>query len=104
VAIAPEEREHRRALEHAKLRRMIAYADTAGCLRATILRYFGNPAAREPRGACGTCDRREPIGEADRLFLRKILWHRAMLVGRKGYPPSSRGCPPPACSTNARRG
>jgi ATP-dependent DNA helicase RecQ len=73
VAIAPEERERRRTLEHAKLRRMIAYADTAGCLRATILRYFGDPAAREPCGACGTCDRREPIGEADRLVLRKIL-------------------------------
>jgi superfamily II DNA helicase RecQ len=52
---------------------MIAYAETAGCLRATILRYFGDPAASEPCGACGTCDRREPIGDADRLLLRKIL-------------------------------
>jgi ATP-dependent DNA helicase RecQ len=73
VAIAPDERERRKTLEHAKLRRMVAYADTAGCLRATILRYFGDPAARDPCGACGTCDRREPIGEADRLVLRKIL-------------------------------
>jgi len=73
VAITPEERERRRALDHAKLRRMVAYADTVSCLRATILRYFGDPAAREPCGACGTCDRREPIGEADRLVLRKIL-------------------------------
>jgi len=73
VDIAPEERDRRKALEHAKLRRMMAYADTAGCLRATILRYFGDPAARELCGACGTCDRREPIGEADRLVLRKIL-------------------------------
>jgi len=32
-----------------------------------------NAAAREPCGACGTCDRRERIGEADRLLLRKIL-------------------------------
>ena len=73
LAITPEERERRKALEHAKLRRMVAYADTVGCLRATILRYFGDPAAREPCGACGTCDRRERIGEVDRLFLRKIL-------------------------------
>jgi ATP-dependent DNA helicase RecQ len=73
VTITPEERERRKALAHAKLRRMIAYADTVGCLRATILRYFGDPAARESCGACGTCDRRERIGEADRLFLRKIL-------------------------------
>jgi superfamily II DNA helicase RecQ len=52
---------------------MIAYAETAACLRATILRYFGDPAAREPCGACGTCDRRERIGDADRLLVRKIL-------------------------------
>jgi superfamily II DNA helicase RecQ len=52
---------------------MIAYAETAGCLRATILRYFGDPAAREPCGACGTCDHREQIGETDRLLVREIL-------------------------------
>ena len=73
AAIDREERERRKTLEHAKLRRMIAYAETAACLRATILRYFGDPAAREPCGACGTCDRRERISEADRLLLRKIL-------------------------------
>jgi ATP-dependent DNA helicase RecQ len=68
-----EELDRRKMLEHMKLRRMVAYAETAACLRATILRYFGDPAAREPCGACGTCDRRERIGEADRLLLRKIL-------------------------------
>jgi ATP-dependent DNA helicase RecQ len=71
--IDAKELEHRKALEHAKLRRMIAYAETAACLRMTILRYFGDPAAREMCGACGTCDRRETIGEADRLLVRKIL-------------------------------
>lgn len=35
-------------------------------------RYFGDPAAREACGACGTCDRREQLGEADRLLLRKM--------------------------------
>ena len=111
VAITPEERERRRALEHAKLRRIVAYADTVGCLRATILRYFGDPAAREPCEACGTCDRRERIGEADRLFLRKMLsgvaraprtYGRrkiaAMLVGHtEGLPAPAgggRGVPP----------
>jgi superfamily II DNA helicase RecQ len=73
VAIAREERERGKTLEHTKLRRMIAYAETAACLRATILRSFGDPAAREPCGACGSCDRREPLGEADRLPLRKVL-------------------------------
>jgi ATP-dependent DNA helicase RecQ len=73
VAITPVDYERRVRLEHKKLRRMVAYADTTGCLRATILRYFGDPAASEPCGACGTCDRRERIGDADRLLLRKIL-------------------------------
>ena len=68
-----EEFDRRKALAHTKLRRMIAYAETAACLRATILRYFGDPEAREPCGACGTCDRRERIGEADRVLVRKIL-------------------------------
>jgi len=82
VAIALEERERRRALEPAKLRRMIAYADTAGCLRATVLQYFGDPAAREPCRACGTCDRREPIGEADSpVPPEDPVWHRAGAAG-----------------------
>ena len=51
----PEEAARRRTLEHAKLRRMVEYADTSACLRATILRYFGDPEVREPCGACGNC-------------------------------------------------
>src|SRR5262245_11439862 len=45
----------RKALEHRKLQRMIEYAGTTACLRATILRYFGDPAAHEPCAACGNC-------------------------------------------------
>ncbi len=63
----------RKALEHRKLRRMVAYADATGCLRATILRYFGDPAAREPCGACGNCDRRTTLGAADLGLVRTIL-------------------------------
>ncbi|CAN5753576.1 hypothetical protein BH18ACI5_BH18ACI5_04010 [soil metagenome] len=55
VAMDPAELERRRALEHRKRQRMIAYAQTGGCLRATILRYFGDPAAVAPCGACGNC-------------------------------------------------
>ena len=72
-ALDPAEVARRKALEHKKLRRMVAYADSAGCLRATILRYFGDPAAREPCGACGNCDRRAPLDAAARLLVRKIL-------------------------------
>jgi len=71
--IDPAELEHRKQLEHKKLRRIVAYAGTAACLRATILRYFGDPTAREPCGACGNCDCRELLDEADRLLVRKIL-------------------------------
>ena len=71
--ICPEDVARRKQIEHKKLRRMVAYADTSGCLRATILRYFGDPAAREPCGACGNCDRQAPLDEAAREFVRKIL-------------------------------
>jgi ATP-dependent DNA helicase RecQ len=73
LAIDPAEVQRRRELDRLKLRRMVAYADTAACLRATILRYFGDPAAREPCEACGNCDRRAPLDEAGRTLLRKIL-------------------------------
>lgn len=73
VVIDPAELERRRQLEHKKLRRMVAYAGTTACLRATILRYFGDLAAREPCDACGNCDCREALDESGRLFLRKIL-------------------------------
>jgi ATP-dependent DNA helicase RecQ len=73
VEIDPIELERRKELEHKKLRRMVAYANTTACLRATILRYFGDPAVREACGACGNCDGREPLDEAERLLVRKIL-------------------------------
>jgi len=73
VRVDPAEIARRKTLEHQKLRRMVAYADSTGCLRATILRYFGDPAAHEPCDACGNCHRRTPLDEAARLLIRKIL-------------------------------
>src|SRR5262249_51461848 len=58
VQVDPAEIERRKKLEHQKLRRMVAYADSTGCLRATILRYFGDPAADEPCKARSKCNRR----------------------------------------------
>ncbi len=68
----PEEAAKRRVLEHAKLQRMVDYADTSACLRATILRYFGDPDVREPCGACGNC-RPGAIDGYERELVRKML-------------------------------
>jgi ATP-dependent DNA helicase RecQ len=73
IAVDPADVARRKDLDHRKLRRMVAYADATGCLRATILRYFGDPAAREPCGACGNCDRRTPLDAAARELVRIIL-------------------------------
>ena len=57
AVLDPAEAARRKALEHLKLRRMVDYADTRACLRATILRYFGDAAVREPCDSCGNCRR-----------------------------------------------
>jgi ATP-dependent DNA helicase RecQ len=73
VPVDPAEVERRRQLDHLKLKRMVAYAETSRCLRATILRYFGDPAAHEPCGACGNCLARAPLDADQLLIVRKIL-------------------------------
>ncbi len=73
IPIDPNDVARRKELERKKLRRMVAYADAAGCLRATILRYFGDPAAPAACGTCGNCERRRPLDDAARLMIRKVL-------------------------------
>ena len=73
VAVDPAEVARRKALEHTKLKRMVGYATTAACLRATILRYFGDPAAKEPCGACSNCQRRVVLDSGGLEIVRKIL-------------------------------
>ena len=72
-AVDPVELARRRELDHLKLKRIIAYAETAQCLRATILRYFGDPDAREPCDGCGNCLSRSRLDADQVLLVRKIL-------------------------------
>ncbi len=98
----PAQREKKRELDRAKLRRMVAYADATGCLRATLLRYFGERDAPSRCGFCGNCSRRAPVTGDSLLVLRKILsgvarggerWGKkkvaAMLAGRLEEIPDS---------------
>ena len=73
VKADPVEVERRRALEHLKLKRMVSYADSAGCLRMTILRYFGDPEAGADCESCGNCLKRSPLTDDQLLLVRKIL-------------------------------
>jgi len=68
----PAEVARRKELEHRKLRRMIEYADSAACLRAGILRYFGDAAAPERCDACGSC-RPGAIDRYERECVQMIL-------------------------------
>jgi ATP-dependent DNA helicase RecQ len=70
--VDPVEQARRKEIEHKKLQRMIAYADTADCLRATILRYFGDPAVVDRCRSCGNC-RPHAIDVYDLDLMRKIL-------------------------------
>jgi ATP-dependent DNA helicase RecQ len=69
----PEDRGGRRELDRRKLARMIAYADSSACYRATILGYFGERDAARACGFCGNCERRRDLSDADVLVVRKIL-------------------------------
>ena len=74
----------RKEIEHKKLQRMIAYAETSQCLRGTILRYFGDPAVGDRCGSCGNCQPQESIDPYDRELVRKILSGIARAGARYG--------------------
>ena len=72
AAVDPEEAARRKDLEHKKLQRMIDYADSSACLRASILQYFGDAAIGERCDACGNC-RPGAIDAYERDLVRTIL-------------------------------
>ena len=73
VPIDPVDVERRRTLDHQKLQRMVAYAQAPGCLRGTILRYFGDRSVGGACGSCSNCDRRTTLDAAECILVRKIL-------------------------------
>lgn len=79
-----EHRERRHELDRSKLSRMIGYADSTGCYRATILGYFGESDVARECGFCGNCERRRELSDEDLLRLRKILSGVARGGGRWG--------------------
>jgi ATP-dependent DNA helicase RecQ len=70
--VSAEEAARRKEIDHRKLQRMIAYAESTGCLRAAILRYFGDPSVLDPCRRCGSCQP-DAIDSYDRDLVRKIL-------------------------------
>jgi ATP-dependent DNA helicase RecQ len=72
VPADPAETARRRDLEHRKLHRMVEYANSAACLRGTILRYFGDTAARDRCDSCGHC-RPGALDAYERDLVRKLL-------------------------------
>ena len=98
----PEQRERKRELDRKKLSRMIAYADSTGCLRATLLGYFGE-AATPLRDAATAATARgaRALDEDELLLVRKILSGVARAGERLGQAEdrrdarraTSRACP-----------
>ena len=55
VVVDPAELLRRKAVEHRRLDQMVSFAAGSGCLRAKVLRYFGDPAATGSCATCGNC-------------------------------------------------
>jgi ATP-dependent DNA helicase RecQ len=72
LALSEDEVIRRKEIDHKRLQRMVDYARSGDCLRGTILRYFGDPEARDSCNACGNCAPRHLDGY-ERELVKKIL-------------------------------
>ncbi|MDR1581262.1 MAG: DNA helicase RecQ [Synergistaceae bacterium] len=72
-----------------KMRQMLDYCHTSGCLRRRILNYFGEPFQRGECGECGNCrsvtERRDITIEAQKIM--SCVYRAAEKTGGKKYGP-----------------
>ena len=69
--LTPEEQKRITARDFQRLNRMVGYCRTGGCLRAYLLRYFGEKAP-DQCGNCGSC-LGETVEEDITVQAQKIL-------------------------------
>jgi ATP-dependent DNA helicase RecQ len=85
--ISKGEDEEAKKAAHRKLRGMIDYCHTGGCLRRHILNYFGETYEEETCGECGNCrsvtERRDITVEAQKIL--SCVYRAAEKTGGKAY-------------------
>jgi ATP-dependent DNA helicase RecQ len=99
--VDPAEIARRKEVDHRKLQQMIAYAEGGGCLRAAILRYFGDPVVRERCDGCGQC-RPHAIDAYERGLVLTIL-NAIAQAGERTAAAESLRCSSAIPSTYRRR-
>ncbi len=67
-------------VERQRLEALLAYCETAGCRRQSLLTYFGEALA-EPCGNCDTC--REPVAQFDGTIAAQKLLSTVMRTGQR---------------------
>ncbi|HET9026952.1 MAG TPA: DNA helicase RecQ [Trueperaceae bacterium] len=67
-------------VERQRLEALLAYCETAGCRRQSLLAYFGEALA-EPCGNCDTC--REPVAQFDGTIAAQKLLSTVMRTGQR---------------------
>ncbi len=81
--LSPEERENLRRLEYLRLDKMSDYCKTLGCLRAYLLRYFGEKTDFDNCGNCSNCTGDKAVVDVT-VDSQKILSCIARTGGRFG--------------------
>ena len=81
LAVDPAELARRTAVEHRRLEQMVSFAAGGGCLRAKVLRYFGDPAAVAACASCGNC--RPHLLDAPEVELVRTILRGVVAAGER---------------------